>query len=322
MRCVVATRFDDADPARAAAVVEWPEPINDDYWVTIDVKAASLNHHDLWTLRGVGVDASQLPVPLGCDVAGIDPDGNPVVVYAVVADASRGGGNEMHDPKRAMLPDLGHGTFADRVSVPRNCLVAKPDSLSFEEAACLPTSWLTAYRMLFTKAKVKSGDLILIQGAGGGVSTALTVLAASQGVRVWVASRSEEKREKALRAGAEAVFETGARLPERVDAVMDTVGEATWGSTLRSLRLGGTVVVAGTTGGANPPAGLDRIFFQDLSVLGSAMGTMAEFSSLVSLCEENGLKPIIERTFPLDDAVGALAQMQDGDVFGKLVLRP
>lgn len=322
MRCLVAASFDSRDPAKGAELQEWSEPEARSGWVLIDVKAASLNHHDLWTLRGVGVDVARLPLPLGCDVAGLDPEGNPVVVHALVADEARGDGNELHDPKRAMFPDLGYGTFADRVLVPRQNLVAKPESLTFEEAACLPTSWLTAYRMLFTKAGVSSGDLVLVQGAGGGVSTALTMLASARGVRVWVTSRSEEKRQKALAAGAEAVFESGSRLPEKVDAVMETVGAPTWNHSLRSVKTGGTIVVAGTTGGAEPPAGLDRIFYNDLRILGSAMGTRFEFENLVLECAAGGIRPLIDQSYTLDDGVVALTRMAGGDVFGKLVITP
>ena len=160
---------------------------------------------------------------LGCDAAGLDEDGNEVVVHAVVSDPSWTG-DETLDPKRSLLSERYQGTLADKVVVPRRNVVPKPASLSFEEAACLPTAWLTAYRMLFTQGGLKPGDSVLVQGAGGGVATALIALARAGGLRVYATSRDEAKRERALELGAHEVFESGARLPQRVDAVMETVG--------------------------------------------------------------------------------------------------
>jgi NADPH:quinone reductase-like Zn-dependent oxidoreductase len=163
-------------------------PAVPDGWVTVDVRAASLNHHDLWSLRGVGLAADRLPMILGCDAAGVDADGNEVVVHSVVSDDAWRG-DETLDPKRSILSERHPGTFAERVAVPRRNLVRKPPELSFAEAACLPTAWLTAYRMLFTRAGVVPGMTLLVQGAGGGVATALIVLARAAGLRVWTTSR-------------------------------------------------------------------------------------------------------------------------------------
>ena len=225
-------------------------------------------------------------------------------------------------PKRSILSERHQGTFAERVAVPRRNLVAKPDALSFEEAACLPTAWLTAYRMLFTRARVVPGATILVQGAAGGVATALTVLASAAGVRVWITGRSEEKRARALELGAEQAFEPGARLPERVDAVMETIGEATWAHSLRALKPGGTLVVSGATSGAAPPAELNRIFFLQLSVVGSTMGTRDELERLVRFCVDKGVRPVIHDTLPLRDARKGFEAMLDGRLVGKLVLVP
>ena len=172
--------------------------------------------------------------------------------------------------------------------MPRRNLVPKPAALSFEEAACLPTAWLTAYRMLFVRGGVRPGETVLVQGAGGGVASALIALARQAGMRVWVTSRDEAKRAKALELGAHEAFETGARLPERVDAVMETVGEATWKHSLRALKPGGTLVVSGSTSGGSPPAELQRVFFLQLSVIGSTMGTRDELERLARLCEATG----------------------------------
>src|SRR5687767_12831266 len=242
MFAVYAESFSSDDPLSGLVVGERPAPQAPDGWTTVRVKAASLNHHDLWSLRGVGLKQEALPMILGCDAAGLDEDGNEVVVHAVVSDPTWTG-DETLDPRRSLLSEKHQGTFADLVAVPRRNVVPKPASLSFEEAACLPTAWLTAYRMLFTRGGLKAGDSVLVQGAGGGVATALVGLARAAGLRVWVTSRDAAKRAKALDLGAHEAFESGARLPGKVDAVMETVGKATWSHSVRSLRPGGTIVL-------------------------------------------------------------------------------
>ena len=320
MFAVSAARIDPEQPLSGLELGERPEPEVPDGWTTVQVRAASLNHHDLWTLRGVGITAERLPMILGCDAAGIDADGNEVVVHAVIGDPEAGGGDETMDPKRSLLSEVHPGTFAELVAVPRRNLVPKPAALTFEEAACLPTAWLTAYRMLFTRSGLRPGDTVLVQGAGGGVATALIVLARAGGLRVWATSRDEAKRARALELGAHAVFESGGRLPERVDAVMETVGAVTWAHSLRSLRPGGRIVVSGATSGPNPPAELSRVFFQQLSVVGSTMGTRDELARLIRLCETDGVRPLVDSTFDLRDAGSAFERLATGDVFGKLVL--
>src|SRR5207249_10591740 len=163
----------------------------------------------------------QLPMILGCDAAGVDADGNEVIVHAVVSGPGWQG-DETLDPQRSLLSELYPGTLAEQVAVPARNLVPKPPELSFEEAACLPTAWLTAFRMLFKKANVAPGATVLVQGAGGGVATALVILGSAGGLRIWVTSRSPERRAHALELGAEEAFEPAARLPERVEAVTDT----------------------------------------------------------------------------------------------------
>jgi NADPH:quinone reductase-like Zn-dependent oxidoreductase len=284
----------------------------------VTVKAASLNHHDLWTLQGVGIREDQLPMIVGCDASGIDEDGNPVVVHSVISDPEHRG-DETLDPGRSLLSEKYPGTFAERVAVPRRNLVPKPDALSFEEAACLPTAWLTAYRMLFTRSGLQPGDTVLVQGAGGGVATALIVLARAAGLRVWATSRDEGKRRRAKDLGAAQTFESGARLPERVDAVMESVGAATWGHSVRSLRPGGTIVICGATSGPNPPAELNRVFFLQLKVVGSTMGTRDELNRLVRFCEVTGVRPVIDATLPLGEARDGFAKMARGELFGKIV---
>lgn len=315
MFAVTATQINPDNPLAGLTLGEHPEPEVPDGWTTVTVKAAALNHHDLWTLKGVGITQDRLPIVLGCDAAGLDEDGNEVIVHAVIGE----GPDETLDPKRTLLSEKHDGTFAERVVVPRRNLVPKPASLSFVEAACLPTAWLTAYRMLFEKAGVEPGSTVLVQGAGGGVATALIALGRAGGYRMWATSRSPEKRKRALELGADMVFEPGARLPQRVDAVMETVGQATWDHSLKSLRPGGRIVVSGATSGEAPPASLNRVFFLQLSVVGSTMGTRDQLARLATFLDQTGLRPIVDRVLPMTQARDGFAAMQEGDIFGKIV---
>jgi NADPH:quinone reductase-like Zn-dependent oxidoreductase len=322
MFAVTATQIDADNPLSGLTLGERPEPEVPAGWTTVTVKATALNHHDLWSLKGVGLSADRLPMILGCDAAGVDEDGNEVIVHSVIGDPDRGGGDETLDPKRSLLSETYNGTFAERVAVPRRNLVPKPAGLSFAEAACLPTAWLTAYRMLFDKAGLQPGSTVLVQGAGGGVATALIALGSAAGYRVWATSRSEGKRERALELGADAAFESGARLPERVDAVMETVGEATWSHSLKSLRPGGRIVVSGATSGQVPPAELNRVFFLQLSVAGSTMGTRGQLERLARFLVTSGVRPRIDRELPLAEAAAGFAAMNEGELFGKIVFTP
>jgi NADPH:quinone reductase-like Zn-dependent oxidoreductase len=314
----IVTRFSPDDPLAGLEIGDVPEPEVPEGWALVDVRAASLNHHDLWSLGGVGLKEEQLPMILGCDAAGVDADGNEVVVHSVISSPDWRD-DETLDPKRSLLSERHPGTIAERVAVPRRNLVAKPPELSFEDAACLPTAWLTAYRMLFTRGGVRPGMTVLVQGAGGGVATAVIAIGSRAGVRVWATSRSEEKRAQALELGAAAVFEPGARLPERVDAVMETVGEATWAHSVKSLRPGGTLVVSGATSGPAPPAELNRVFFLQLSVVGSTMGTRNELERLVRYLVDTGVRPVVHATMPLRDARAGFEAMAAGETFGKVV---
>ncbi len=319
MLAATAARIDADDPLSGLEVGERPEPTVPDGWTTVTVQAAALNHHDVWTLRGVGISKDRLPMILGCDAAGYDEDGNAVVVHSVIGDPDAGGGDETLDPRRSLLSERHNGVFAEKVAVPRRNLVPKPAALSFEEAACLPTAYLTAYKMLFEKSGIQPGATILVQGAGGGVATALILLGRAGGYRVWATSRTEAKLERALKLGADQVFPSGARLPERVDVVMETVGQATWAHSIRSLRHGGRIVIAGATSGDTPPADLTRVFFNQLSVTGSTMGSRDQLGRLARFCEQTGVRPLIDRVLPLAQAREGFQAMVSGDLFGKIV---
>jgi NADPH:quinone reductase-like Zn-dependent oxidoreductase len=257
---------------------------------------------------------------LGTDAAGVTEDGREVLVHAVISDTPGHGDDETLDPRRTILSERYPGTLAEWVRVPAGNLISKPNELTFEQAACLPTAYLTAYRMLASKSDTKPGDTVLIQGAGGGVSTALIILGKALNRTVWVTSRDQAKREWALTIGADAVFGVDEKLPGKVDAVMETVGEATWAHSMRALRPGGTIVISGATSGANPPADLNRLFFLQLRVVGSTMGTLGEFQELVDLLVQTDTRPLIDQCMPMEAAMEAFARMNSGAVRGKLVL--
>ncbi|MGY2876446.1 NADPH:quinone reductase-like Zn-dependent oxidoreductase [Marmoricola sp. URHA0025 HA25] len=322
MRAAVATSQSATDPLSCLELLEVPTPTPSPGWALVKVVASSLNMHDLWTLRGVGHPAGLLPRILGCDAAGYDEDGNEVVVYPIVADADRGMGDETIDPQRSLLSEGHDGAFAEYLTVPRRNLLPMPAGLSFDEAACLPVAWGTAYRMLFTQAQIKPGDKVLVQGAGGGVASAAIMLSSAGGAEVYATSRSESKRAEALAWGAAGVIETGGRLPGKVDVVIETVGEATWAHSLKCLRPGGTIVIAGATSGMNPPADLGRVFYQQQRILGSTGCTRHEMVSLLQMLSATGVRPVIDQTIGLDEIHKGFQLMIEGAITGKIVVHP
>lgn len=319
MRAVYADYPSPDTPLAGLVVGDRPEPTTRDGEIALSVRAASLNLHDLWTLRGVGLKPDQYPMILGMDAAGTLPDGREVVLHPVISSAGWRG-DETLDPRRSMLTEGRQGTFAEQVVVPEENLLPKPAHLSFTEASCLGTSWLTAYRMLVTRSGLRAGQTMLVQGASGGVATALIALGGALGLRVWVTGSSEEKRELATELGAHQVFEPGARLPERVDGVFDSVGRATWSHSIKSLKPGGVLVTCGATSGEPDATELTRIFFLQLSVVGSTMGTRQELADLLALCETTGLRPRVGLETPLENATEAFRAMFEGNTRGNIVL--
>ena len=317
MRAAYATHAEPNDPLSALVVGERDEPTVPQGWVRVRIAAASLNRHDLWTLRGVGIKADQYPMILGCDGAGTLDDGTEVVIYPVVADDTSG--DETLDPGRTLLTEKYQGTVAEYVVVPARNVLRQPAFVTAEQASTLGTSYLTAYRMIFTRSGLHPGDTMLVQGATGGVSTALIQLGRAAGLRVWATSRSESGRARAETLGAHAAFDSGARLPERVDGVFESVGAATWPHSMKAVRPGGVVVCCGATSGAAPSADLQRLFFLQISVIGSTMGTLAELRSLIRFCETAGITPVVDETYPLAETAEALAKMEDGTP-GKVVV--
>ncbi|MGI5247444.1 zinc-binding dehydrogenase [Dactylosporangium sp. CA-139066] len=310
MRAAFATAFNDADPLSVLEIGETDNPAPRDGWVEVEVRASALNHHDLWSLRGVGLREEQLPMILGCDAAGLGPDGAEVVVYPVVP-------TEKGDT--SILSEYYPGTVAERVSVPAYNLVPKPAELTFAEAACLPTAWLTAYRMLTTRGRLEKDGAVLVQGAGGGVATAAVLIGTALGARVYATSRDAAKRERIAALGAIAA-EPGGRLPERVDVVVETVGEATFEHSMKCAKQGGRIVVSGATSGHLPKVNLRRMFALQLEILGTSMGTPDELADLMALLARTGIRPVIDSVIPFSEARKAFELLHSGDVFGKVVL--
>ncbi|HXW77666.1 MAG TPA: zinc-binding dehydrogenase [Candidatus Eremiobacteraceae bacterium] len=345
MLAAYAAKISPDNPLDNLEVGERPKPEPGRDAVRVRLRAVSLNHHDLFTLRGIVGYPIELPRILGCDGAGtidaIGPDAAPdtlpvgtdVGIYPVTQCGKCPacmGSDPMQCRRFTMLSDGDlEGSLAEYVVVPARNVVRKPAALSFLETACLGVTFLTAYRMLFVKAKLEPGQSVLVVGAGGGLASAAIALAKAAGLVVFALSRSEEKLESARRLGASSLILAGKDAAKKilaltsgagVDAVMESVGEPTWGTSLRAVRQGGAVVVAGATAGSNPPADLSRIFWRQIAVLGSTMGTLAEYVRLLSFVEAAGIRPLIDRTYPLADAKAAFARLEAGEQIGKIVI--
>ncbi|MBB5871805.1 NADPH:quinone reductase-like Zn-dependent oxidoreductase [Allocatelliglobosispora scoriae] len=312
MRAIFAESINPENPLAGLVVGERPDPVEPEGWTTVRVTSSSLNHHDLWSLRGVGLPTDRLPMILGCDAVGIAEDGSRVLVHSVVPDPA--------DPRGySLLSERHQGTLADRLAIPAGNLVVLPESISDADAAVLPTAWLTAYSML-ARGRVKHSDAVLVQGAGGGVATAAVILAHALGKRVYATSRDEAKRERIAALGATALA-PGAKLPERVGVVIETVGAATFEHSMKCAAPGGRIVVSGATSGHLASVDLRRIFALQLEILGSSMGTQLELDELVQLVADRGVQPVIDSTFDFADARSAFERLATGDIFGKIVIR-
>jgi len=295
-----------------------PDPEPGEGEVLIELRAASLNHLDVWIRKGL----PSVPKPriLGADGAGViaGTDERVVINPGIVRDG------RMH-----IVGESADGTHAELIAVPRDFVHPIPDDLSFEEAAAFPLVFETAYRMLVPRARLQAGEWVLIWGIGGGVATAALSLAKALGARVIATSSSDEKLERAKELGADAVVNhaTGdvvAAVKEATGGgahvVVDDVGEATWKRTLDAARQEGRIVVCGATTGPNPPAGLHRVWWKQLSVLGSTMGTPEDFQGAYDLIAAGKARPVVDTVIPLADARAAHERLEAGGQFGKIVL--
>jgi NADPH:quinone reductase-like Zn-dependent oxidoreductase len=279
MLAALAVSQSATDPPSGLVVREVAQPGPPPGWSLVRVVASSLNMHDLWSLRGVGLPAHRLPRIFGGDAAGYTEDGTPVIVFPMISSPDRGNGDETLDPERDLLSERSDGTFAECLVVPDLNLSRSRRGLSFQEAACLPIAWGSAYRMLFVSAGIRPGDRVLVQVAGGGVSTAAIKIALAADATVYATSRSPRKLELAEVWGARGL-ESGARVPDKVDVVVETVGEATWSHSMRCLRPGGTIVIAGATTASNPPADLSRLFYLGHRIIGSTGCALPELTAM------------------------------------------
>ena len=320
MFAVYATHAAPDDPLAALKIGERPEPDVPQGWVRVKVSHASLNRHDLFTLRGMSghPEGITYPIILGNDAAGTLDDGTPVVIYPVMGSEDWRG-DETLDPSWHIPSEFIHGTFADYAVVPRRNAIPLPETLSALHASVLGTAWLTAYRALFTKSGLRAGGTVLIQGATGGMATALIQLGRAAGFEVWVTSRSEEGRARALALGAHRSFAYDEALPRKVRAVIDNVGADSWAHSMSSLARGGTLVTVGGTTGFEVALHLLPVFADQLTITGSIMGTLKDMENMVRLIARAGIEPEIGVILPMERAEEGFRAMWEGRTRGKTV---
>jgi NADPH:quinone reductase-like Zn-dependent oxidoreductase len=320
MFAVYATHAAPDDPLSALKLGERPEPEVPAGWVRVKVSHASLNRHDLFTLRGLSghPEGITYPIILGNDAAGTLDDGTPVVIYPVMGGEDWRG-DETLDPRWHIPSEFVHGTFADYAVVPRRNAIPLPEDLSPLHASVLGTAWLTAYRALFTKAGLRAGETVLVQGATGGMATALIQLARAAGFEVWVTGRSEEGRARARALGAHQSFPQSAALPRKVRAVIDSVGVDTWVHSLTSLARGGTLVTVGGTTGFDVPLNLLPLIADQLTITGSIMGTVKDMEDMIRLILQAGIEPEIGHVLPMERAEEGFRAMWEGRTHGKTI---
>jgi NADPH:quinone reductase-like Zn-dependent oxidoreductase len=305
-----------------------PDPSAGPGEVLIRLRAVSLNRLDLWVRKGL----PSVPKPriLGADGAGtVEALGEGVDGLEVGQRVVINPGLE-HGDRITVIGEHMDGTHAELIAVPATNVYPLPDELSFEEAAAFPLVFETAYRMLATRASLQPGEWVLVWGAGSGVGSASLAVAKALGARVLATSSSDAKLERAREVGADATVnhateDVGATVKEvtdgrGVDVVVEHVGEATWKSSLQAVRVGGRIAVCGATTGPNPPAQLHRVWWKQLTIVGSTMGTRADFEAVYELVKSGRAKPAVDTVFPLTDAHAAHERMEAGEHFGKIVL--
>ncbi len=320
-----AVRIHEDGGPEVLVVEEVPDPEPAPGEVLIGLRAASLNHLDVWIRQGLpsvpkprilGADGAGVVAALG---AGVDrfAVGDRVLINPGLDDGARIVGEHMD------------GTHAELIAIAAEYVHPIPGDLSFEEAAAFPLVFMTAYRMLATRAELREGEWVLVWGVGSGVGTAALAVGKALGARVLATSTDDAKLERALELGADQVVRTDGDViglvreltdGAGVDVVIEHVGEATWKSSLQAARTGGRIVVCGATSGPNPPAQLHRIFWKQLSILGSTMGTREDFAAMLELVASGRAKPIVDQVFPLDDVRTAHARLESGEQLGKVVL--
>jgi NADPH:quinone reductase-like Zn-dependent oxidoreductase len=308
---------------------EAPDPVAGPGEVLVRLRASALNHLDIWIRKGLpsvpkprilGADGAGVVEALGEGVSGFEPGERVVLNPGIEA-----GGGKIH-----VIGEHGDGTNAELIAVPATNVHPIPDGLSFEEAAAFPLVFETAYRMLVTRAGLREGEWVLAWGIGGGVSTATLAIGKALGAKVIVTSSSEAKLKRARELGADATVNhatgdvkeavkeaTGGR---GADIVVESVGEATWATSLQIAAPGGRITVCGATSGPNPPAALHRVWWKQLSILGSTMGTGEDFAGAYELVASGRARPVVDTVLPLEEIRAAHERLEAGEQLGKIVL--
>lgn len=299
--------------------------------VKVKLKTAGINHRDLFTLKRHGADEPALVI--GSDGAGIVEEagagvnnvkaGDEVIVIPTLHWQKN---TPAPPPEFEILSLPDDGTFAEYIVLPAENVAPKPAYLSWEEAGVLGVAGITAYRVLFTKAQVKSGQTVLIPGVGSGVVTILLQMVKAAGARVIVTSRSEEKRQKALELGADLAIDSGADWDEAlkdetIDIVIESVGAATWQKSLDQLKPGGTIAMFGASAGDVVQLNLREFFYGQYTLLGSTLGSIEEAHEMLKFCEKHEIRPVMDSVYPLSDTLEALKKIETGSQFGKIALK-
>lgn len=288
-------------------------------WVRVKVTAASLNWHDVWTLRGIVHPSLSFPRILGVDGCGTLDDGTEIIVYPVMGNPDWKG-DETLDPDRNVFSEGYEGSLAEYIVVPKRNAIPRPAEISAIAGSALGIAWLTAYRMLFTKSGLRAGQTMLVQGASGGTATALIQMGSAAGMHVWATGRTEEKRRLAESLGAHKTFAAGETLPAKVDVVFDSVGAATWKHTMDSVRTGGTIVCCGMHGGAEAALDVKKLLIKQITVKGNYSGTLEEFRDLISFVVAKGLEPRVGKVLPLEKAEEGFRDIWEGKTSGRIVI--
>jgi zinc-binding alcohol dehydrogenase/oxidoreductase len=326
---VRAVRIHEDGGPEVLVLEEAPDPEPGPGEVLVRLRASALNHLDVWIRKGL----PSVPKPriLGADGAGVvEALGDGVTGFELCKRVVLNPGIEVGGGRIHVIGEHGDGTNAELIAVPATNVHPIPDGLSFEEAAAFPLVFETAYRMLVTRAGLREGEWVLAWGIGGGVSTAALAIAKALGARVLVTSSSEAKLERARELGADATVNhaTGdvkaavqeATAGHGIDVVVENVGEATWATSLQVAAPGGRITVCGATSGPNPPAALHRIWWKQLSILGSTMGTGEDFAGAYELVASGRALPVVDSVLPLDEIRAAHERLEAGEQLGKIVL--
>ena len=324
-----AVRIHEDGGPEVLVLEEAPDPVAGPGEVLVRLRASALNHLDIWIRKGLpsvpkprilGADGAGVVDAVGEGVNGFEPGERVVLNPGIEA-----GGGRIH-----VIGEHGDGTNAELIAVPATNVHPIPDGLSFEEAAAFPLVFETAYRMLVTRAGLREGEWVLAWGIGGGVSTATLAIGKALGAKVIVTSSSEAKLEHARELGADATVNhttgdvkavvqeaTGGR---GADVVVESVGEATWATSLQVAAPGGRITVCGATSGPNPPAALHRVWWKQLSILGSTMGTREDFAGAYELVASGRARPVVDTVLPLEEIRTAHERLEAGEQLGKIVL--